>query len=60
MNNLYYLLLGTDFISYIENNDRKSIPYDYIKDKGYKIIEKYNPSLDYLKIIDEVLIKEVI
>ena len=60
MNNLYYLLLGTDFINYIENNDRKSIPYDYIKNKGYEIIEKYNPSLDYLKIIDEVLIKEVI
>ena len=60
MNGLYYLLLGTDFINFIETNERKSIPYDYIKEKAYIINEKYNPSLDYLKVIDKILIKEVI
>ena len=60
MNGFYHLLLGTDFISFIENNERKSIPYEYITEKAYLIKEKYNPSLDYLKIIEEIFIKEVV
>jgi recombination protein U len=58
MNSLYYLLLGNDFIDFIDNNSRKSIPYEYLKNKSYEIKEKYNPSLDYLKIIDDILLKE--
>ena len=34
MNNKFYLLKGEDIISYIENNERKSIEYNYIKNKG--------------------------
>ena len=60
MNSFYYLLFGKDFIDFINNNERKSIPYEYIDTKGYKIKESYNPSLDYLKIIDEVVFKEEI
>lgn len=60
MNNLYYLLLGKDFINYIDTNCRKSIPYSYLVNKGYQISEKYNPSLDYLKILDNIFIKEEI
>ena len=60
MNSFYYLLFGEDFINFIDNTERKSIPYEYIDNKGYKIKEKYNPSLDYLKIIDEVVFKEEI
>lgn len=59
MNGLYFILMGQDFIEFIDNNERKSIPYEYINSKGYMINEKYNPSLDYLRIIDD-LIKEVI
>lgn len=59
MNNSYFLLHGKDFITFLEENTRKSIPYEYIKEKGTKIEEKYNPSLDYLKIVDSY-IKEVI
>ena len=50
-----YLLFGDDFIKYISNNERKSIPIDYFNDKGYLIELSYVPRLDYLKIIDNVL-----
>ena len=57
MNNLIYLLKGSDLISFIETQTRKSIPYSYLKEKGYIIKESYNPTLDYLKIVDEIFIK---
>lgn len=57
MNNLYYLLTGEDYITYINNNDRKSIEYNYIKEVGYLIKENYQPALDYIKIIDEIYFK---
>ena len=49
-----YLIFTKDFESYINNNDRKSIPLSYIEDKGYLIKERYNPILDYLSIIDQM------
>ena len=58
INNLVYLLKGTDFLDYIDNNTRKSIPYDYIKEKGYIIKYGYTPALDYLNIVDEVYINK--
>lgn len=53
INNLVYLLKGSDFIDFIKNNTRKSIPFDYIKETGYLIKYSFNPILDYLKIVDE-------
>ena len=50
-----YIILGSDFIEFINNNDRKSIPYGYFKLKGFLIEMKYAPRLDYLKIIDNLL-----
>ena len=58
MNNLYYLLLGESLIYFIDHNERKSIPYDFIKTNAIELIEKYNPSLDYIKIIDNLLKEE--
>ena len=58
MNNLYYLLLGESLIYFIDHNERKSIPYDFIKTNAFDLIEKYNPSLDYIKIIDNLLKEE--
>ena len=49
-----YLLMTKDFIDYINNNERKSIPYDYIKEKGYLIKEKLSPRLDYLEILNNL------
>ncbi len=49
-----YLLLGEDFINYIDNNIRSSIPYDYFKEKGYLLEYGYSPRLDYIKVIERI------
>lgn len=54
INNEIYLLKGEDILSFIENNNRKSIPYNYIKEKGFIIKLKYNPTLDYIKVIEQI------
>ena len=57
MNGLIYLLPGENLINYIDNEERKSIAYKYIQENAYIIKEGYQPSLDYLKIVDEVFFK---
>ncbi len=57
MNNFYYLLKGEDFLSFIDNNDRKSLPYSYITNNAYLIKESYQPALDYLNTVDEIYFK---
>ncbi len=56
INNEVYLFDGNILIAFINDNQRKSIPYEYIKEKGYQITLKYNPVLDYIKIIDKYFI----
>ena len=58
--NKTYYLDAKDFLLFLKNNDRKSIPYDFFKEKGYIIPEKYNPRTDYIKIIDNLYFKEVL
>ena len=58
MNNEFYLLKGEDIIKYINESDKKSISYEYLKTKGYKINESYTPRLKYLDVVDEVFFKE--
>lgn len=55
INNNYYVLMGKDIIDFIENNTRKSIPYEYIEKHGYRINYNYLRGLDYLKVIDIIL-----
>ncbi len=50
-----YLLFGFDFINYIENTSKKSIPLKYFKEKGHFIQTKFNPRIDYIRIIEEYL-----
>ena len=50
-----YLLLGSDFINFLNTNNRKSIPYNFFKTNGFLIDIKYTPRLDYLKIIDNFI-----
>ena len=58
--NKSYLLFGSDLISFIENNERKSIPLIFFETNGYFIEMKYAPRLDYIKIMDKILdMKEV-
>lgn len=53
--NKTFILMGIDFINYIDNNDRKSIPVDYFMEKGYLIELSYVPRLDYLKVINNII-----
>ena len=55
MLDITFLLFINDFLEYINNNDRKSIPEKYIEEKGYIIKNGYNPILDYLKIVDKYI-----
>ena len=55
MNDLYYLLKGEDLIYFIDNNDRKSIPYNYIKEKAYSLEYNYSKGLNYIKYVDEII-----
>ena len=57
MNNFYYLLKGEDFLLFIDNSNRKSIPYTYIKNNAHLIKEGYQPALDYLNTVDEIYFK---
>ena len=50
-----FILLGKDLIDFIDDNERKSIPFDYFKEKGYEIAMGYIPRLDYLKVLDLIL-----
>ncbi len=58
MNGSYYYLDGHDILDFIVNNERKSIPYSFIKESGYEIRIQLSPKLDYLKIIDLLYFKE--
>ena len=53
--NATFLLNAEDFLSFIQNNKRKSIPISFFIEKAYKIEFKYQPRLDYIKIIDKLL-----
>lgn len=59
MRNEFFLFKGEDFIEYIENNDKKSIKYEYIKEKAYQIKESYLPRLKYLDAVDEAYFKNI-
>jgi len=50
-----YLLMGEDFINFLEGNERKSIPLSFFEEKGFIINDSYVPRLDYLKVIDKII-----
>jgi len=54
MNDEFFLLKGEDIIEFINTKERKSIDFEYLKDKGYKISESYLPRLKYLDVVDKV------
>ena len=57
INEEFYLLSGEKLLQFIKDNNRKSIPYNYIKENAIKIELSINPNLDYIKAVD-ILIKE--
>lgn len=57
MNGIVFLLTGEDFITFLKENNRKSIPYSYFEQKAFIVKEKIRPALDYLPIIDDIYFK---
>ena len=58
MLNEVYLVNVSDMIEAYYHSQRKSMTYETIKSVGYIIEQGYQPRLDYLKVIDEVYLKE--
>ena len=58
MNSAYFILGAKKIIEFVDNNERKSIPYSYILENGLEIKEGFRPPLDYIKGVDK-LIKEM-
>ena len=52
--NVTYLLMAKDFINFIDNYKKSTIPIDYFKKFGYPIKEKFYPRVDYLEIINDL------
>ena len=50
-----YLLPGKDFLEFINQEERKSIPYTYFQERGYLIKDGYRPRIDYLNIVDTII-----
>ena len=58
INDEAYLLSGKKVLDFKNNNQRKSISYDYIKDNGYKLKIDYLRGIEYIPAVD-LLIKEM-
>ncbi len=50
-----YLLPTKAFTEFIENTNRKSIPITFFKKHAYLIKDGFNPRIDYLKVVDQII-----
>lgn len=50
-----YLLLEKDFKEFLSNEERKSVPLEFFKEKAYLLKDGYRPRIDYLKVVDELI-----
>ena len=50
-----FLLPAEVLLEFINNNQRNSIPIDYVEENGFIIDEKYNPRIDYIKIVNQLI-----
>lgn len=58
--NLYnktFLLEENKLTLFLNTQNRKSIPIEFFEDNGYLINIKWNPRVDYLKVIDKIISK---
>ena len=55
MNSLYFLFPGNKLLDFINNEKRKSIPYEYIKNNSIIIKESIKPALKYLNAVDKLI-----
>ena len=59
LNETYYVD-ANDLFSFLSSSDRKSITYSFFKEKGHIILDKYNPRIDYISVINNLYFKEVL
>ena len=50
-----YILSEDKLIDFLKKKERKSIPIEYFKKNAYLIKDSYMPTIDYLKIVDELI-----
>ena len=53
-----YFVEGAKMVSAYRNRTRESLPYDWFVDNGYLIPFGLSPRVDYLKIVDMLLVQE--
>lgn len=58
INSKCYILEGKLLLDFIDSNERKSIPYEFIQEKGIEVAYSYLKGVDYIKGVD-LLIKEI-
>lgn len=58
IHNKFYLFDGNDLLDFVNNNSRKSIPYEIIEKQGHIINEGYMPRLDYISTVENLYFKE--
>ncbi len=55
-----WLLPAEKFLEYYADTDRKSLPYEWIKENSCRISYNYTRPIDYLKVIDRLYYQEKI
>jgi recombination protein U len=54
-----YLIMISSLIRFLGENDRQSIPYEWIKTEGTLIPYSLTPPVDYLSALDKIITKGV-
>lgn len=52
--NIDYVIKAEDFLTYYYSGKRKSLPYTWINENGYKISRRLQCPCDYLKTLEEI------
>ena len=50
-----YYLPAKELFTFLEKENRKSIPLEYFKEKAYLLKDSYRPRIDYLRIVDQIM-----
>ncbi len=55
-----YLIFAKDFLEFIDSQEQRSLPIKWIRELGYLINSSFKVPCDYLSVIDDVCIKEIV
>ena len=58
MNDRFFILDGNVLMNFVNNNDRKSIPFEFIQKEGLEIKLKFSPTLDYITVLNTLISKK--